>query len=68
MKVLQEGDSPITVPDLNLLELACSDCARRIRKDDSHVFRVLHRYSIDGVLVESVIVMDDETSTIKGGF
>lgn len=66
MKVISLGDEPAIVPDLNLMELACSDCARQMRKDGHEVFRVLHRYALDGSLVESVIIYKDSTVTIQG--
>jgi hypothetical protein len=68
MKLLSTGERPTVVPDLNLMELACSDCARQMKKTDKDIFRVLHRYAIDGSLVESVIVWIDETETVIGGF
>ena len=40
----------------NLVELACSDCARTLRKRGQDVLRVLHRYDLAGTLVESVVV------------
>lgn len=52
-------ERPRIVRGLNLMELACSDCARVYRRLDSEVFRVLHRYYIDGELCESCIVYND---------
>ena len=40
----------------NLVELACSDCARTLRKQGRDVLRVLHRYDLAGALVESEVV------------
>lgn len=68
MKMLlsdNDEDKPRTIPDLNLMELACSDCARTRRKSDSDVFRVLHRYAIDGALMENVVVLKDGTSVVE---
>lgn len=44
------------ITDGNLVELACSDCARTLRKQGKDVLRVLHRYDLAGSLVESVAV------------
>lgn len=66
---LRLSDDPIerphVVPGLNLMELACSDCARGYRKRHPEVFRVLHRYSIDGELVESIIQYRDGSEAIS---
>lgn len=56
-KVIQSGEKE-SYDSWNLLELACRDCARTLRKTDSHVKRVVHRFNIMGELVESV-VQDD---------
>jgi hypothetical protein len=58
-------ERPYIVPGLNLMELACSDCARVCRRGDSEVFRVLHRYAIDGELVESVVQYKDGSEVIS---
>lgn len=54
MKVRQTGDSVVYNED-NLLELACRDCARSIRREDPSVRRVLHRYAFTGELIESAV-------------
>lgn len=40
----------------NLIEVACSDCRRRLRKSGESVALVLHRFAPDGVLVDTEIV------------
>lgn len=52
-KLLQSGEQPKIVSG-NLIELACSDCARLIRKSGRPVYRVLHRYDLTGELIETV--------------
>lgn len=52
----------------NLIEQACSDCARALRKERPDVFRVLHRYSLLGNLVETSVVYDDGREFVSGGF
>lgn len=48
-------DSPLSLPDFPLLELACRDCAKFCRRDDPTVRRVLHRFNVFGQLVESAV-------------
>lgn len=52
-KLLLTGDKPHITSD-NLLEFACGDCRRRLKLEGINVSLVLHRYSLDGQLVESV--------------
>lgn len=54
-KTVVKGERP-TIVDGNLVELACADCKRALRVKDKTVVRVLHLYSLDGTLVESVVV------------
>jgi hypothetical protein len=61
MKMITDGEKPVVISGLNLMELACSDCARSRRKRGEDVFRVLHRYFINGELCESVIQYEDGT-------
>lgn len=51
-KMIQAGEKP-HVDEGNLIELACADCTRTLRKADATVLRVLHRYDLAGDLVES---------------
>lgn len=39
-----------------VIEVACIDCARFHRQAGRRVVRVLHRWSLDGTLVETIIV------------
>jgi hypothetical protein len=64
MKVISDEDRPRVVPDLNLLEVACSDCAKQLRKSNSAVYRILHRFDLTGELVESVTVYEDGSEEI----
>jgi hypothetical protein len=71
MKLLlsdDENEKPRTIPELNLMELACSDCARFQRKNNQDVFRVLHRYDITGCLAENVIQYNDGTDVIESAW
>lgn len=53
-KVLRDSGH-IPVDASNLMELACRDCARSLRRSDPDVRRVVHRYDLSGTLVESEI-------------
>lgn len=53
-KVLRESGR-VPVDSSNLMELACRDCARTLRRSDPTVARVVHRYDLLGNLVESEI-------------
>jgi hypothetical protein len=53
-KVIKQGDGTRRTEG-NLLELACRDCAKQLRKKNPEVKRVLHRFNILGELVESVV-------------
>lgn len=64
LKMLVEGEQPKVVPGMNLMELACSDCARSYRKQGQDVFRVLHRYWVDGSLSETVLQLEDGTGKV----
>ena len=55
-KIRQAGEQPSFVQPNNLMELACEDCTRTLRKSGRNVARVLHRYDFSGTLVESLIV------------
>ncbi len=61
MKMITDGEKPLVVSGLNLMELACSDCARSRRKRGEDVFRVLHRYFVNGALAETLIQYEDGT-------
>lgn len=52
-KLLQEGERPKIVTG-NLIEMACGDCARLIRKSGKPMYRILHRYNLAGELIETV--------------
>lgn len=43
-----------------LIEFACADCAKRLRREGQDVFRVLHRYDIDGSLVDTLVTLYDD--------
>lgn len=65
---IEGGAVPVVNPDLNCMELSCQDCCRSLRKEGYTVFRVLHRYAINAELIETVIVWDDMTETIKSAW
>jgi hypothetical protein len=52
-KLLVRGESP-TITD-NLIEFACDDCKQNQRRLGRNVKRVLHRYDLAGVLVETLL-------------
>ena len=52
-KILLEGGRPSYVEG-NLIEFSCDDCKKTLRNRGQRVFRVLHRYDVVGVLVETV--------------
>ena len=54
-KTVVKGERP-TIVEGNLVELSCTDCTKRLRGEGREVVRVLHRFSLDGALVESVVV------------
>jgi hypothetical protein len=54
-KLRLEGAQPVITSD-NLIELACQDCRRTLRKEGQDVALVLHRYDIIGNLIETVSV------------
>lgn len=43
----------------NLMELHCRVCTKNARQFDSGVQRVVHRFDLAGVLVESLALRDD---------
>lgn len=53
-KVLTDGQKPGRAEG-NLLELNCPDCKKTLRSHGRQVVRVLHRYDVLGVLVETMI-------------
>jgi hypothetical protein len=52
-KLRLSGEKP-TYVEGNLIEFACDDCKRTIRRSGRTVSRVLHRYNFLGQLVETV--------------
>jgi hypothetical protein len=49
------GPSSWVQPD-NLIELACTDCKVRLRREGTSVARVLHRFNMAGELVTTLVV------------
>jgi hypothetical protein len=56
-KMYQEGHRPHVVPG-NLIEVACDDCKRTMRRRDPSVVRVVHRFNLAGELIESKVIRD----------
>jgi len=52
---LRVGDEPIHVTVDNLIEFACSDCKRTLRREGFEVDRVLHQYNFLGQLIDTFI-------------
>lgn len=55
-KVVSDGQQPQYVHPGNWIELACLDCKRVLARRGRRVSRVLHRYTILGELVETLVV------------
>jgi hypothetical protein len=55
-KIHRAGRQPSFVQPDNLIELACDSCKLARRRAGRPVIRVLHRYSILGELVETLVV------------
>lgn len=64
-KMQATGEQPHVVSG-NLLEIACTDCARYRRRENGNVFRILHRYNLIGELVETVEELRVEERTRDG--
>lgn len=54
MKLKLEGEKPVITED-NLMEFACSDCKRSLRREGIEVDRVLHQYNFLGEWVETYL-------------
>jgi hypothetical protein len=50
---LGEESSRYVQPD-NLIEFTCSDCARRLSREQGRRLRVLHRFDFVGDLIETL--------------
>jgi hypothetical protein len=53
-KLLVDGGRPKHV-DGNLIEFACDDCKRTLRRQGETLSLVLHRYDLAGNLVETLV-------------
>ncbi len=58
MKLRISGEQPKYVAG-NLLEIACSDCKRELRKQGVVASRVLHYFNFLGELVTTEVVRDE---------
>lgn len=54
-KLVIAGEVPSYVKPDNLIEMACSNCRKRLERDGRQVKRVLHRYNLVGELVETLV-------------
>ena len=54
LKLRLGGEVPSFVHPDNLIEMACEDCKAHARQAGRPVRRVLHRYDLSGVLVETL--------------
>lgn len=54
MKLKLSGEEP-NITDDNLMEFACGDCKRVLRRQGFEVERVLHQYNFLGEFVETYI-------------
>lgn len=55
LRLLRTGDARIDT-GANLIEVACRECARRRRQLGHRCAAVLHRFGLDGVVVETLVV------------
>jgi hypothetical protein len=55
-RMIQRGERPVYVHPDNLIEFSCYDCRHRMEQSGRRVQRVLHRYAVDGVLIETLVV------------
>lgn len=56
-KILRDG----TITHGNLIEVACPACRRSVKAQGITVVRVLHRFNVLGVCVETEFVEDGKT-------
>lgn len=54
--VRMRGEKPTYTDDGMLIEFACYDCAKSMRKQGYDVARVLHQYNVLGEFVSSVTI------------
>lgn len=54
MKMKLNGESP-KITDGNLMEFACSDCKRTLRRQGFEVDRVLHQYNFLGEFIQTYL-------------
>ena len=52
-KLVQSGEVA-TITNDNLIEFACTDCRKALKRTGRDVHRVLHRYNLAGELVTSL--------------
>jgi hypothetical protein len=52
LRIKEEGVKPRFVDEGRLLEIACRDCVRELRKEDPAVKQVYHLFNVVGELVE----------------
>lgn len=52
----QRGEQPSYIHPDNLIEFSCYDCRHAMTEHGRRVQRVLHRYSLDGKLVETLVI------------
>jgi hypothetical protein len=53
----QHGEQPSYVHPDNLIEFTCYDCRHEMeRRHSKRIKRVLHRYSMGGTLIETLVV------------
>jgi hypothetical protein len=52
----QRGEQPKYIHPANLIEFSCYDCRHRLEQQGRSVQRVLHRFDVGGVLIETLMV------------
>ena len=55
-RMLGKVDDPRPTADGNVVELNCDHCRRTARRTRPDVVRVLHRYTVDGTLLDTDVV------------
>lgn len=54
MKLYLSGEKPHINPD-NIMEFACGDCKRTLKREGFQVDRVIHQYDLSGQFIETFL-------------
>lgn len=56
LAILRQSGEPLRVVPGNLIEFACADCRRELRRQGQDPSYVLHRFDVAGELVQTIVV------------